>query len=121
MTAPTIPSARASFLGEVRVFALDMAAARLLERKLDIGVMLLERVFRNSQQMIDHVEEVLRFGLIGGGLDEDKANDLIEAGLKAGWILKYCVLCHEILCNFLGELDDEEPEKPTPLETEATP
>lgn len=121
MGAPTIPSERASFLGEARTFALDLAAARLLEKRLNIGCMYLQEIFKEKQAHITHVEEVLRFGLIGAGVDENEAAELIEAGVKAGWILKYYVLCHNILCNFLGEMDDEEPGKPGPLATEANP
>ena len=101
------PSEVAAFLGERRKFALTLEQAELMEGALDCGVFLLEAIFRARQQRIKHVQKILTHALIGGGMDEEKALGLVEHGVKAGSLLRYADLCHVILVNFLGPLEDE--------------
>jgi hypothetical protein len=100
------------FLGEPHVFSLDMAGARLLEAKFDMGVLWLEALFRQNFCKVDHIESVLKHALIGGGMDEDKAHKMVTQAVDAGAILRYVELSHAILCVFLGPFDDDEEEEP---------
>lgn len=110
MEGALAPSVRASFLGEERTFALTLKTAKLLEAKLDMGCLWLEQVFRRQMAHVQHVEDVLRFALMGGEpeMTEAQINYKIELGVKAGMILTYVELCHEILCVFLGEVKSED-------------
>ncbi len=118
----TAPYEIAPFLGERRKFALTLEQAELLENSLDVGVFVLEAVFRAQQPRLKHVQKVLTHALIGGGLDEGKAIDLVEQGVRAGAVLRYAELCHLILVNFLGPIDGEDEEdggkKPEPPQNE---
>lgn len=98
----------APFLGERRKFALTLEQAELLEGAVDCGVFLLEAIFRAKQQRIKHVQKILTHALVGGGMDEDKALGLVEHGVRAGALARYTLLCHTILANFIGPLEDEE-------------
>ena len=115
MEGALAPSVRASFLGEERTFALTLKTAKLLEAKLDMGCLWLEQVFRRQMAHVEHVEDVLRFALMGGEpeMTEPDVNRKIKLGVQAGMILTYVELCHEILCVFLGEVKGEDDENET--------
>lgn len=112
----TAPYEIAPFLGERRKFSLTLEQAELMENNLECGVFLLEAIFRHSQQRIKHIRKVLTHALIGGGMDEGEALELVEQGVKAGAIARYTLLCHTIILNFIGPLDDDEDaeKKPQP-------
>lgn len=99
------------FLGESTTFGLTISEAQILESKLDMGVGLIEMVFRANQQKIDQMREVLRFGLIGGGMEAKTADEKIQLAVQAGSILQHVDLCHRILIAFLGPLEPEQPKK----------
>lgn len=102
------------FLGERRVFALDMAGARLIEAKYDMGVLWLEALFRQNFCKVDHIISVLTHALIGAGMEENEAHKLVTTAVNAGSILRYVELAHAILCEFLGPFDEEEEEELDP-------
>lgn len=117
----TAPSKIAAFLGERRKFFLDLEQAELLEEALDCGVFMLEAIVRHSQHRIKHTQKILTHALIGGGMDEEKAISLVETGVKPGHLARYTLLCHTILANFIGPLEDEAEgggKKPTPPQGE---
>ena len=117
----TAPYKIAAFLGERRKFFLDLEQAELLEGSVDCGVFVLEAIFKHGQHRIKHIRQVLTHALIGGGMDEDEAIGLVERGVKAGALARYTLLCHVILVNFIGPLDDEDDDsgkKPKPPQSE---
>ena len=104
----TAPHVLAPFAGERRKFALTLEQAEIMEAQLDCGAMYLEAVFRHRQQRIAQIRKVLTFALIGGGMEEGAAIDLVASTLAAGQVLKHVDLCHRILMAFIGPLEDED-------------
>lgn len=102
------------FSGELRRFALPVfGEMRLLQDKHDLGPMGFETVLRAGAWKVDQVADVIRFGLIGGGMDEAEADKLVKSTISAGRLLKYVPLAHAIILAALGPGDPEtEPKKP---------
>lgn len=114
------PQVRASLVGEEYTFSIRLEEARIIEDKFDMGLLYLEAIFRQTFCKIEHIEAILKFGLMGGGKDEAEAHSIVQKAVRAGWILKYVGLCHDIIIAFLGEFEEEgkdpvgKPEEPAP-------
>lgn len=63
---------RFDWAGEERTFRLAIGELRLLQEATDAGPMELLRRIQEGSWRIDDLREVLRLGLIGGGLHPDK-------------------------------------------------
>lgn len=102
------------FAGELRRFALPIFGEfRLLQDRHDLGPMGFEHVLRAGAWKVEHVSDVIKFGLIGGGMDEAEAARLVETTIQAGRLLKYVPLAHAIVLVALGPMDPETaPKKP---------
>lgn len=111
------------FGGELRQFALPVfGEMRQLQDKHDLGPAAFEVLFRSQAWRVEHVADVIRFGLIGGGMGEAEADKLVKSTIAAGRLLKYVPLAHQIIIAALGPLDPETEEKkaeaPPPQEAE---
>ena len=60
---------------------------------------------------MEHVSDVIKFGLIGGGMAEAEADRLVKTTIEAGRLLRYVQLAHAIIIATLGPLDPETDEK----------
>lgn len=102
------------FAGELRRFALPcFGELRLLQDKHDLGPMGFEHVLRSGAWKVEHVADVIRFGLIGGGASEAEADRLVTSTIAAGYLLRYAPLAHAIILTALGPLEPETaPKKP---------
>ena len=102
------------FGGELRRFALPIfGEMRLLQDKHDLGPMGFEHVLRAGAWKVEHLADVIRFGLIGGGMNEAEADKLLTSTIRAGRLLAYAPLAHAIILAALGPLDPEAaPKKP---------
>lgn len=102
------------FAGELRRFALPVfGELRLLQDKHDLGPMAFEAIFRGGAWRAEHLADVIRFGLIGGGMTEAEADKLVTSTIQAGYLLRYVPLAHEIILAALGPNTPEEaPKKP---------
>lgn len=100
------------FGGERRRFALPVfGELRLLQDKYDIGPAGFEILLRQQAWKAEHVADIIKFGLIGGGMAEAKADDLVKTLIRPGRLLRYVQLAHDIILVTLGPLDKEAPEK----------
>lgn len=100
------------FGGERRKFALPVfGEMRLLQDKHDLGPAAFEVLFRSQAWRVEHVADVIRFGLIGGGMGEADADKLVKSTIAAGRLLKYVPLAHQIIMAALGPLDPETEQK----------
>lgn len=102
------PQVRASLVGTEYTFSIRLDEARIIEDKFDMGLLYMEALFRQQFCKIEHIECILKFGLIGGGMTEAEAHSIVQKAVKAGWILRYVDLCHQIIMAFLGEFEEEE-------------
>lgn len=102
------------FAGELRRFALPIFGEfRLLQDKHDLGPMGFEHVLRAGAWKVEHVSDVIKFGLIGGGMEEAEAARLVESTIAAGRLLKYVPVAHAIILAALGPMEPETaPKKP---------
>lgn len=108
------------FGGELRRFALPVfGELRQLQDKHDLGPAGFEVLFRSQAWRAEHVADVIKFGLIGGGMAEAEADKLVKSTIAAGRLLRYVPLAHMIILTALGPMDPEtEPKKPEAPETE---
>lgn len=96
------------FGGELRRFALPVfGEMRLLQDKHDLGPAAFEMLFRSQAWKVEHVADVIRFGLIGGGMEERDAAKIVDSTIAAGRLLKYLPLAHAIILAALGPADPE--------------
>lgn len=92
--------------GEHR-FALPIGPMRALEKARDAGPNWIMSRLISGQWFIDDVYEVIRLGLIGGGLDEKEARKLADENVGYQHYYEHVPLATEILKNALmGEADD---------------
>lgn len=103
------------FLGQSTTLCLTIEQAEILEATVDYGVGLLEVLFRTNQYRLEHIREVLRYALIGGGASASEADEKVKLALKSGSVLKHVDLCHRIIIAFLGPLEDDDGKKPEAL------
>lgn len=112
------------FAGERRRFFLPIfGELRQLQEKHDIGPMIFERAFRENFWKVEYIVDVIKYGLIGGGMKEAEADKLVIDTIEAGRILRYVGLAHNIMIVTLGPLEDEEDDagkKPAPQDEEET-
>ena len=98
------------FAGERRTFALPVfGEMRLLQDKHDLGPMAFEHLLRGGGWRVEHVSDVIRFGLIGGGMGEAEADRLVTSTIAAGRLLRYVPLAHAIILCALGPMEPEQP------------
>lgn len=92
--------------GEHR-FALPIGAMRALEKARDAGANYILTRFVAGQWFVDDVYDVVRLGLVGGGMDEKEARTLADENVGYGRYLEHVPLAIEVLKEALiGEEDD---------------
>ncbi len=103
----------AIFAGERRRFKLPMfGELRLLQDKHDIGPVGFEVLFRGMSWKADHVFDVIKYALIGGGMPDADAQTLCEASITEGKLLQHAELAHNIILVTLGPLEPDDEKKP---------
>lgn len=94
--------------GEHRFF-LGIGELRALQKAVDAGPMWVYGRLMSQQWLVDDVYEVVRLGLIGGGLPEADARKLVNQHLasSAGGFYRHVVLAANILrISVIGDEDD---------------
>lgn len=110
------------FVGE-GYFDLSLRIGELiaLQERLGVGPSALANRFVTGEWHVQDVRETIRLALIGGGLSQKEAHDLVERNVIAGHLLDYAALASEVICAALVGAEDEplpgEAEAPTMTET----
>lgn len=90
------------------VFELRLGEVRELQQKTGVGPYKLYERIRKHEWFIDDLRETLRLGLIGAGMENVRALDLIKNNFDSRAKAQQVVPCIAILAAFLvGE--EEEP------------
>lgn len=115
----------APFAGERRKFFLPvLGELRLLQEKLDLGPALIEQAFRKGFWKAEYISDTIKYALIGGGMLEAEADNLVNTTITSGKLLRHLPLAHDIIIETLGPIDGEDApgNLPSPLENpEAVP
>lgn len=96
----------APFGGEIRRFRLLIGSAEEIEQKFDRGLgAVLQAITRENR--VDMLREVLRRGLVGGGLDEIKARLLVDTHASTGVVWHVQIASGLIGAILIGDVDDK--------------
>lgn len=99
------------FGGDARTFRLGIAELLSLEDSRECPALVLLQRLHERKAFIPDVSEVLRLGLIGGGMDHKKVRDLIERTIKPGAIYEHLMTAQLVLGAALMGLPEDEPGK----------
>lgn len=94
-----------------------------LQEKLNIGPYALANRFMNGEWMVQEVVETIRLALIGGGMNQREAFNLVERNVVSGYFIHYAGIAGNALFAALAGVEDEDlpGEAPAPMMTEETP
>lgn len=108
--------------GGEHAFALDIGGLRAIQTATGRGPMEIYTALGNGLWRIDDVLSVLRYGLIGGGMDAKEAKATVDRIADATPLLKLAPAAHLVIASALvGPADDpvgqggaesDAPEKP---------
>lgn len=95
------------FGGDSRHFRLDIANLIALQEKLNAGPMQIVTGLQLGIWRVEHVTEILRIGLIGGGTEPKTALALVEQNVRPGNIVPHVLTALAVLMSSLqGDPDD---------------
>lgn len=95
------------FGGDTRHFRLGIDNLIAVQEKLNAGPMQIVNGLRLGMWRVEHVSEVLRIGLIGGGMDAKAAAVLVEQNVRPGNIVPHVLTALAVLMSALqGDPDD---------------
>lgn len=72
------------FGGDKRTFRLGIDELLALQDRRGIGLYEIEARFRSRTCHVQDVQEIIRLGLIGGGVEAKRAEEIAERGVKPG-------------------------------------
>jgi hypothetical protein len=95
------------FGGDTRHFRLAIDNLIALQEKLNAGPMQIVNGLQLGIWRVEHVTEILRIGLIGGGADAKAAALLVEQNVRPGNIVPHVLTALAVLMSALqGDPDD---------------
>ena len=111
--------------GGNHAFQLRLGELHQLQEKTDAGPEFLLRKLQAGQWSASELREILRLGLVGGGLDHASAVKAVDRALGNVPLMEFKVAALAVLIAALyGPPDDEvgknSPVEPTPAESEKT-
>lgn len=96
-----------------------------LQEKLGVGPNVAATRLLQGEWLVEDVRETVRLGLIGGGMSQRDAFDLVGRCIREGHLLDYAAIAANLLFAALAGIEDEplpgEAEAPTPMTMETTP
>jgi hypothetical protein len=97
------------FVGEGR-FDLCLRIGELiaLQEKLGAGPYTLANRFVAGEWLVQDVVETVRLALIGGGMQQREAFDLVERNIVSGYLVQYAGIAGQALFAALAGVEDEE-------------
>ena len=101
--------------------ALTIGSLIALQDSRDIGPWALYEKLRNQTWRIEDIQESIRHGLIGAGMEHKEAKRLIDTYVQPGRLLEYLpaaiTVVHAAIFGPPEDADEGEPEAPTTSQT----
>lgn len=92
-----------------------------LQEKLGVGPNVAATRLLQGEWLVQDIVETIRLGLIGGGMSQRDAFDLVNRCIKEGHLFDYAALAGNLMIAALAGVEDEElpgeAEAPTTMET----
>lgn len=88
-----------------------------LQEKLGVGPYVLAQRFLNSEWLVQDITEVIRLALIGGGMGQKEAFDLVKNNVIEGHLVSYAGIAGQAVFASISGVEDED----LPGEAEAPP
>jgi hypothetical protein len=92
-----------------------------LQEKLGVGPNVAAQRLLQGEWLVEDIVETIRLGLIGGGMSQRDAFDLVTRCIKEGHLFDYAVLAGQLMVAALAGIEDEplpgEATAPTTMET----
>lgn len=79
-----------------------------LQEILGVGPYVLANRFLNGEWMVQDIVETIRLGLIGGGMHQRDAFDLVNRNIVSGWFADYAGLAGNLVFAAISGVPDEE-------------
>lgn len=79
-----------------------------LQEKLGVGPNALALRFLNGDWLVQDIIETIRLGLIGGGMSQKDAFDLVGRVIVSGYFTEYAALAGQVIFAALAGVEDEE-------------
>lgn len=99
------------FVGEGHYdLALRIGELIALQEKTGVGPYVLANRILAGEWRVEDIIETIRLALIGGGLDNRAAFDLITRNITPGNIIQYVSIASEVVLAAIMGVDDEQPE-----------
>jgi hypothetical protein len=86
-----------------------------LQEKLGVGPNIVAQRLLRGEWLVEDIQQTIRLGLIGGGMQQREAFDLVSRSVKEGYLIDYTVLAGRLIMAALSGIEDE----PLPGEAEA--
>lgn len=106
------------FAGEMRSFCLKIGQLRELQEKTGVGPLALFNRLISGDWEVDDIPQILRLGLIGGGMSSSEALKLIETHINVSPLTEYmaqaCAVIGAALFCAQKSDDDSNKKKQTP-------
>lgn len=96
-----------------------------LQEKLGAGPNVIAMRLLQGEWLVNDLIEVIRLGLIGGGMGQREAYDLVHRVIAPGYLVDYAALAGQVIFAAMSGVEDEpftgEAEAPTMMETTTQP
>lgn len=97
--------------GEERAFRLAWGELEKLQEVCDAGPFYILGHLKSGMPKIEYILEVIRWGLIGGGLDVNSASKLVNVYVKERPLAENMLTAQLILLAAIHGVPDEPPKK----------
>lgn len=95
-------------------FRLRIGELRALQEKCDAGPAFILQRLRDGSWKVDDIRETLRLGLIGGGMEQQKALELVLDHVDAVPLAQNLVNAHAVIMASIFGTEEERLGKPDP-------
>jgi hypothetical protein len=86
-----------------------------LQEKLNVGPNVVATRLLQGEWLVDDIRETIRLALIGGGMSQKEAFDMVKRCVKEGYLMDYVSVAANAIYAALTGIEDE----PLPGEAEA--
>ncbi|MYL98406.1 gene transfer agent family protein [Novosphingobium sp. FGD1] len=87
--------------------ALRIGELITLQEKTRVGPYVLAQRLGTGEWHVEDIIETVRLALIGGGMDNKSAFDLVSRNITAGNLMTYATIAHEVIFAAIVGVDDE--------------